>query len=69
MTQNGSVPDDALTTNETPRESERDLTPPHGDELRSEVTFGRTDRYTTVDDESAAHQQREAESDEADAEE
>jgi hypothetical protein len=32
---------------------EQDVTPPHGDELRSEVTFGRTDRYTNVDEEAA----------------
>lgn len=32
---------------------EQDVTPPHGDELRSEATFGRTDRYTNVDDEGA----------------
>lgn len=27
-----------------------DLTPPHGDELRAESTFGRTDRYANQDD-------------------
>jgi hypothetical protein len=32
---------------------EQDVTPPHGDELRSEVTFGRTDRYTNLDEEAA----------------
>lgn len=32
---------------------EQDVTPPHGDELRSEATFGRTDRSTNVDDEAA----------------
>ena len=32
---------------------EQDVTPPHGDELRSEATFGRTDRYTNLDDEAA----------------
>jgi hypothetical protein len=30
-----------------------DLTPPHGDELRSEETFGRTDRYANQDDPDA----------------
>jgi hypothetical protein len=37
---------------------EGDLTPPHGDELRSEETFGRTDRYTNIDDADAARQER-----------
>jgi hypothetical protein len=32
---------------------QQDVTPPHGDELRSEATFGRTDRSTNVDDEAA----------------
>jgi hypothetical protein len=27
-----------------------DATPPHGDELHSERSFGRTDRYTNADD-------------------
>jgi hypothetical protein len=30
-----------------------DVTPPHGDELISEATFGRTDRYATQDDPEA----------------
>lgn len=40
---------------------DRDLTPPHGDELRAEETFGRTDRYSNVDDESADRTEREPE--------
>ncbi len=32
---------------------ERDVTPPHGDELLREGSFGRTDRYTTKDDPDA----------------
>ena len=35
------------------RQDDRDLTPPHGDNLRSEETFGRTDRYSNMDDEEA----------------
>ena len=38
-------------------EREKDLTPPHGDELRGEVTFGRTDRYANADDEQARREQ------------
>ncbi len=34
-------------------EDEQDLTPPHGDDLRSEETFGRTDRYSNMDDDDA----------------
>ena len=30
-----------------------DVTPPHGDELRAEATFGRTDRYANQDDPDA----------------
>lgn len=30
-----------------------DVTPPHGDELISEASFGRTDRYATQDDPDA----------------
>ena len=41
-----------LTADE-PQPDEQDLTPPHGDELRSEETFGRTDRYSNVDDADA----------------
>jgi hypothetical protein len=37
----------------TPEADRGDLTPPHGDELRSEDTFGRTDRYTNQDDPDA----------------
>jgi len=37
---------------------EGDLTPPQGDELRSEETFGRTDRYTNIDDADAAREER-----------
>ena len=39
------------------RESDRELTPPHGDELREEITFGRTDRYANLDDENATREQ------------
>jgi hypothetical protein len=51
---------DADNTDEVlPGEDERlqrddgDLTPPHGDDLRAEETFGRTDRYSNLDDEAA----------------
>jgi hypothetical protein len=45
---------DELVNDEEPlRTDEHDLTPPHGDELREEVTFGRTDRYANADDEAA----------------
>ena len=37
---------------------EGDLTPPQGDELRSEETFGRTDRYTNIDDADASREER-----------
>ena len=37
---------------------EGDLTPPQGDDLRSEETFGRTDRYTNVDDDEASREER-----------
>ena len=37
---------------------EGDLTPPQGDELRSEETFGRTDRYTNIDDTDASREER-----------
>ena len=57
MTDERPGPDDLLRDDETPRATENDMTPPHGDELRSEVTFGRTDRYTNVDDEEAAREQ------------
>lgn len=46
---------DQLDRDEEPfPRDEQDLTPPHGDELRSEVTFGRTDRYSNLDEEEAA---------------
>ena len=45
------------TSNQPALEREKDLTPPHGDELRGEVTFGRTDRYANVDDEHARREQ------------
>jgi len=68
MTRDRSGQDDPVAADETLRESERDLTPPHGDELRSEVTFGRSDRYSNVDDENAARSQPALEEEE-DAEE
>jgi hypothetical protein len=37
----------------SPEADRGDLTPPHGDELRSEGTFGRTDRYANQDDPDA----------------
>ena len=43
---------------EDPQPDEQDFTPPHGDDLRSEETFGRTDRYTNVDDDEAGRRQR-----------
>jgi hypothetical protein len=36
-----------------PEPDRGDLTPPHGDELVSEETFGRTDRYANQDDREA----------------
>ncbi|PYR88507.1 MAG: hypothetical protein DMF84_27810 [Acidobacteria bacterium] len=36
-----------------PEADRGDLTPPHGDELRAEGTFGRTDRYANQDDPDA----------------
>ena len=57
MTDERSLPDDLLRDDETPHATADDMAPPHGDELRSEVTFGRTDRYTNVDDEDAAREQ------------
>ena len=39
--------------NEPIHSDEGELTPPHGDELRSEETFGRTDRYSNIDDAAA----------------
>ena len=49
--------DDELRKEDEPmRADERDLTPPHGDELRAEVTFGRTDRYANSDDETATRE-------------
>ena len=41
-----------------PQPDAQDLTPPHGDDLRSEETFGRTDRYTNVDDDEAGRGRR-----------
>ncbi len=38
-------------------EDDQQLTPPHGDELRSGQTFGRTDRYANVDDKVANREQ------------
>ena len=38
------------------RESDKELTPPHGDELREEITFGRTDRHANLDDEDATRE-------------
>ena len=69
MTQQHKSGQDPLTEDDTLPESDRDLTPPHGDELRSEVTFGRSDRYTNLDDENAARQQPAGEPAEEDAEE
>ena len=57
MTDNRSLPDELLSDDEAARAAGNDMTPPHGDELRSEVTFGRTDRYTNVDDQEAAREQ------------
>jgi len=57
MTDERSRSDDLLRNDETPHATADDMAPPHGDELRSEVTFGRTDRYTNVDDEDATREQ------------
>jgi len=48
MTNDRTRSDDVLPHEEM-LEADRDLTPPHGDELRSEITFGRTDRYANAD--------------------
>jgi hypothetical protein len=37
----------------TPEADRGQVTPPHGDELRTESTFGRTDRYANQDDPEA----------------
>jgi hypothetical protein len=46
----GAVPTDPLHSDKG------DLTPPHGDDLRDEETFGRTDRYSNIDDADAARE-------------
>jgi hypothetical protein len=54
--------DDRLLTDDEPlRDSDTDLTPPHGDALREEVTFGRTDRYANLDDQDATREERQDE--------
>ena len=47
---------DDLLPAEFPELTNKEMTPPHGDELRSEVTFGRTDRYSNVDEEEATRE-------------
>lgn len=37
-------------------ERDNNVSPPHGDELREEVTFGRTDRYSNVDEQATREQ-------------
>jgi hypothetical protein len=49
MADNDRISKDESRDN-SPEVDQGDLTPPHGDELRSEETFGRTDRYATKDD-------------------
>ena len=49
--------DDRNLADEPLHSDEGALTPPHGDELRSEETFGRTDRYTNIDDRDADRQE------------
>jgi hypothetical protein len=45
------MPDkDPLNGPQNPAPDPGDATPPHGDELRHESTFGRTDRYANQDD-------------------
>jgi hypothetical protein len=57
--QNDKDPEDLSEIADEPLHSdEGDLTPPQGDELRSEETFGRTDRYSNVDDEDATREER-----------
>ena len=46
----GAVPTEPLHS------GEGELTPPHGDDLRDEETFGRTDRYSNIDDADAARE-------------
>jgi hypothetical protein len=41
------------------QDPEAELTPPDGDDLRDESTFGRTDRYANLDDEDATREQAE----------
>ena len=45
------------TADEPLRDDHTELTPPHGDALRGEATFGRTDRYTNIDDEDASREE------------
>lgn len=48
------MPDDKLINEAQPPEPDHgDATPPHGDELVSERTFGRSDRYVNADDPDA----------------
>jgi hypothetical protein len=55
----GQDPEDVRSVADEPLHSdEGDLTPPQGDELRSEETFGRTDRYTNVDDTDATREEQ-----------
>lgn len=45
------MPDhDPTSPSNTPAPDTHDTTPPHGDELRHESTFGRSDRYANQDD-------------------
>lgn len=51
------LPAEAGSRAEPLRGTDRDLAPPEGDHLRAEATFGRTDRYSTMDDADASRQQ------------
>jgi hypothetical protein len=48
--------EDVSAADEPLHSDEGDLTPPQGDALRSEETFGRTDRYSNIDDSDAARE-------------
>jgi hypothetical protein len=53
--------------NEPIHSDEGELTPPHGDELRSEESFGRTDRYSNIDDQDATREAADPEEERAEA--
>jgi hypothetical protein len=53
---NGRTRSDDVLPDEEMLEADKDVTPPHGDELRSEIAFGRTDRYANADGDAHGEQ-------------